>query len=170
MGPDTDRKPYCVQWPLHSYFEFFVEVYGTGTVTPKGDICVTLPWYYRSTLLTTVRPGEDGAAIAADALEEEFETVSSAFYIDPCDQSAWFYHRWLLGREDTPPTACAAITERTAAARVIRVLFSQPAHLSPAKIAVTVDGAEVAGAVWSNTVGNPAKSFDALGVCASSRS
>ena len=96
-------------------------------------------WHYRSTLLATVRPGEDGAAIAADALKEEFETVSSAFYIDPCDQSAWFYHRWLLGREDTPPTACAAITERTAAARVVRVLFSQPAYLSPAKIAVTVD-------------------------------
>ena len=28
----------------------------------------------------------------------EFSLVANAFYIDPSDQSAWMYHRWLLGR------------------------------------------------------------------------
>ena len=34
--------------------------------------------------------------IPLDALDQEFDLTKQAFFTDPEDQSAYFYHRWLV--------------------------------------------------------------------------
>ena len=59
-------------------------------------------WHYRSKLLPQLRPGSKPGTVDGTALAQEFELVQNAFFTDPSDQSAWFYHRWLLGKEHIP--------------------------------------------------------------------
>eukprot|EP00041_Stephanoeca_diplocostata_P023485 m.578112 g.578112 ORF g.578112 m.578112 type:complete len:601 (+) comp22304_c0_seq1:597-2399(+) len=125
-------------------------------------------WHYRSTLLAKVRPADahagsddedmmgmrslDRRAVAAGAIDEELDTVASAFYIDPCDQSAWFYHRWLLGREETQPTVCCAHvgnTDRMPTPRIMLV-FSHAVFVDTSKIHVTIHGEDSpVGVAWT---------------------
>ncbi|KAK9703255.1 Rab geranylgeranyltransferase, variant 2 [Basidiobolus ranarum] len=54
-------------------------------------------WHYRSKLLPSIllkAPADE----RVNLLENEYELVKSAFYTDPEDQSAWIYHRWLIGK------------------------------------------------------------------------
>ena len=52
-------------------------------------------WHQRSTVYTVLWC----AAPAAEetARQEDLELVRNAMYTDPGDQSAWVYHRWLVG-------------------------------------------------------------------------
>lgn len=56
-------------------------------------------WHYRSSLLPTVHPGPKEGTVLESTLLEEYSLVQNATFTDPGDQSAWFYHRWLTGRE-----------------------------------------------------------------------
>lgn len=57
-------------------------------------------WHHRSTLLGNAA-GDDSVSLfplTTDVIEEELEFVRQACFIDPSDQSGWFYHRWLIGK------------------------------------------------------------------------
>jgi len=60
-------------------------------------------WHQRSALIPQMYE-KDSELI--EALEIEFELVKNAFYTEPNDQSAWFYHRWLVQQ------ICKLITEK----------------------------------------------------------
>ncbi|XP_065675024.1 geranylgeranyl transferase type-2 subunit alpha-like isoform X1 [Hydra vulgaris] len=57
-------------------------------------------WHNRSNLYSSER--KDGC-IKKEILHKELELVRNAVFTDPNDQSAWFYHRWLLGRKKQEP-------------------------------------------------------------------
>ena len=51
-------------------------------------------WYYRSCLFTSAANNQ-----VLDFTKEwkrEYDLVENAIFTDPSDQSAWFYHKWLL--------------------------------------------------------------------------
>ncbi|KAJ8583575.1 rab-protein geranylgeranyltransferase [Rhizopogon salebrosus TDB-379] len=52
-------------------------------------------WHQRSKSLVVL--WESGQLDPVESKDKEFELVSNALYTDPDDQSAWIYHRWLIG-------------------------------------------------------------------------
>lgn len=56
-------------------------------------------WHYRSSLLPKVYPGRRESTVEEEVLLEEYSLVQNATFTDPGDQSGWFYHRWLTGKE-----------------------------------------------------------------------
>lgn len=79
------------------------------TPTPKSELAFTTrkisenfsnfsAWHYRTKLLTRMWEGDESSATPVTTLDEEFEFVRQALWSDPNDQSAWLYHRWLVGR------------------------------------------------------------------------
>lgn len=72
-----------------------------GGVSPEAELRFTQAkidhnfsnysaWHYRTLLLPRM------GRMTLDYLEEELELVKAAAYTEPDDQSAWFYHRWVL--------------------------------------------------------------------------
>ncbi|KAG7093778.1 hypothetical protein E1B28_007425 [Marasmius oreades] len=52
-------------------------------------------WHQRSKVLPSL--WADGVLDPAILREEEFDLVKNALFTEPNDQSAWIYHRWLVG-------------------------------------------------------------------------
>ncbi|KAL6740382.1 hypothetical protein Aduo_013741 [Ancylostoma duodenale] len=54
-------------------------------------------WHYRAVLLPKIQNSKTGEFKLDDAtIADELKKVTSAFFTDPDDQSAWVYSRWLL--------------------------------------------------------------------------
>ncbi|XP_027698941.1 geranylgeranyl transferase type-2 subunit alpha isoform X1 [Vombatus ursinus] len=89
-------------------------------------------WHYRSCLLPKLQPLPDSqppGRLPEDILLRELELVQNAFFTDPNDQSAWFYHRWLLGRADPKDAIRCLLVSRNEAC--LTVCFSRPIIVSP---------------------------------------
>ncbi|XP_029142055.1 geranylgeranyl transferase type-2 subunit alpha [Protobothrops mucrosquamatus] len=98
-------------------------------------------WHYRSLLLPQLYPDpQHQGRITEEILLKELELVQNAFFTDPNDQSAWFYHRWLLGRGDLEPTIRCVYVNRENTS--LAVAFSHPVAVAPASHDLIVFGDE----------------------------
>ncbi|XP_046842365.1 geranylgeranyl transferase type-2 subunit alpha-like isoform X2 [Xenia sp. Carnegie-2017] len=113
-------------------------------------------WHYRSKLLPKIHPAsaDDGERIEENALLEEFQLVQNAFFTDPNDQSAWFYHRWLLGRAKNDIKILQAYARRHNDRLVVYILFNKQVKKEVVSaLSLTVNG-EKDSLDWYNPTNN----------------
>ncbi|CAB3980814.1 Geranylgeranyl transferase type-2 subunit alpha [Paramuricea clavata] len=101
-------------------------------------------WHYRSKLLPKIYPAGPGDTerIEEQALLKEFQLVQNAFFTDPNDQSAWFYHRWLLGRARNELAILLAYVRRSNDHISLYLLYNQSVKLEKVS-SVTLKSNEV---------------------------
>lgn len=112
-------------------------------------------WHYRSKLLPLIHPDQSGdkERVEENALMKEFDLAQNAFFTDPYDQSAWFYHRWLLGRaRPLMDISCLYVSCHETMATII-VQFCQPIQVPKEVPFVSVNEQEVTGE-WNNPYHN----------------
>ncbi|KAI5124339.1 hypothetical protein M0805_008946 [Coniferiporia weirii] len=73
--------------------------YTTGKI--EANFSNFSAWHQRSKVYSSM--WEQGLLDEAKSKDEEFELIKQALYVDPYDQSAWIYHRWLVGNGDNKP-------------------------------------------------------------------
>ncbi|PIA56206.1 hypothetical protein AQUCO_00700513v1 [Aquilegia coerulea] len=60
-------------------------------------------WHNRSVILSNLlKRKAEGFTSKENVLAEEYDLVHQAVFVDPDDQSGWFYHLWLLEQTVTP--------------------------------------------------------------------
>lgn len=102
-------------------------------------------WHYRSKLLPLLHPDVNHpVGVKEKVLLQEFELAQNAFFTDPNDQSAWFYHRWLLGRAERPLSVeCVHLSREL---NRVMVRFTKPILIdTDASVSVTQNGKPIPG-------------------------
>ncbi|CAN7990995.1 unnamed protein product, partial [Ixodes hexagonus] len=95
-------------------------------------------WHYRSSLLPKVHPGSREGTVMEDVLLEEYSLVQNATFTDPGDQSGWFYHRWLTGREKpTLDFLLVCISKKT---RTVTLHLTQQIRIQEVDLAIRMNG------------------------------
>ena len=136
-----DRNFHC--WNYRRY------VVAQAGVSPEDELAYTTDkinanfsnysaWHYRSALLPKIHGPSFALGESTPAADQEFEKVQAAFYTEPDDQSAWLYHRWLMGRSQAPPRLTALFWAHSSS---LVLIFSAPvAGLHPSSVLVSLDG------------------------------
>ncbi|XP_030043576.1 geranylgeranyl transferase type-2 subunit alpha isoform X2 [Microcaecilia unicolor] len=99
-------------------------------------------WHYRSKLLPQIHPDpQRQGRVTEEVLLKELELAQNAFFTDPSDQSAWLYHRWLLGRVDREVSIICIFVSRDG--EWLSVGFSHPVSVHPGSddLLLFLDGA-----------------------------
>lgn len=110
-------------------------------------------WHYRSKLLPMLHPDPTQPVwVQEDVILKEFEIVQNAVFTDPDDQSAWFYHRWLLGRgKKKQQISCIHASRKSK--RVI-VLLTRPIMVGKGNsLILSIQGKSVSG-TWKTPTGS----------------
>ncbi|XP_015905154.1 geranylgeranyl transferase type-2 subunit alpha isoform X2 [Parasteatoda tepidariorum] len=97
-------------------------------------------WHYRSKLLPIIHLDTVTGSIKENVLLKEFELIQNAAFTDPDDQSVWFYHRWLLGKNSILQILNVSVFKPE---KSILVLLSEPLQVNSQNLKLYVNDTTV---------------------------